>query len=259
MTEERAYFNNSRGMKLSGILDLPVKVNKHPAVIICHSFTGYKELKNLFHLGKKLAERGFVALRFDFSDCMGESEGKCEDMMLTHQINDVESAINFLLEKDYVDAEHIGVAGHSLGGITAIATAGFEKRIRALVSIAAPARFDWQKLFDEAFIKKWKEKGITTFPTYKKGKIKIRYSFFEDLKEYDGLKIIKNVTCPIRIIHGDADTLVPLKNAEGLFEQASEPKDLKIVEGAGHMFMKEPYLSTMIELTISWFEQYLKK
>ncbi|MBI4176119.1 MAG: acetylxylan esterase [Candidatus Aenigmarchaeota archaeon] len=245
-------------MRLAGILDRPDQINgRLPAAAICHGFTSFKEFKPLHELAETLAENGFIALRFDFSDCIGESEGSCEDMMLSHQVNDLISAINFIEDLDFVDKNKIGVAGHSLGGLTAIVAASTDKRIKALVPIAAPARVEWQNLFDDATIQKLVKEGYLDFQTYKRGHIKLHHSFIEDLKEYDGSKIIRNVKAPVRILHGSKDNIVPPMNAQALFDNANRPKDLKVVEGADHLFLKKEHLDRMIKAALEWFKEHL--
>ncbi len=257
MASEKVFFQNSRGMKLAGILDRPDADGKFPAVVICHGFTGFKEFKPLHELAKLLTENGFVSLRFDFSDCIGESEGKCEDMMLSHQVNDVISAVNFVEDLEFVDRNKIGLTGHSLGGLTAIVVAATDKRIKSLVPISAPAKAEWQNLFDESAIREWIQEGYLEYQSYKRGHIKLHHSFIEDFQEYDGTKIIKNVKIPVRIIHGSDDNIVPIKNAQALFENANEPKDLETIENADHMFLKEEYVIPMANHAMEWFKKYL--
>lgn len=45
---------------------------------------------------------------------------------------------------------------------------------------------------------------------------------------------IGNVEAPVLIIHGTEDRIIPVAHGERLFEFASDPKELRIVEGAGH-------------------------
>lgn len=45
---------------------------------------------------------------------------------------------------------------------------------------------------------------------------------------------IKRVDEPVLIVHGTADTVVPVAQGRRLYELANEPKALLIVEGAGH-------------------------
>lgn len=45
---------------------------------------------------------------------------------------------------------------------------------------------------------------------------------------------IKRVTEPVLIVHGTADSVIPVEYGRRLFEEAGEPKELAIFEGAGH-------------------------
>ncbi len=45
---------------------------------------------------------------------------------------------------------------------------------------------------------------------------------------------IGKVETPVLIIHGTEDVIIPVEHGERLFEYATEPKELAIVEGAGH-------------------------
>jgi alpha/beta superfamily hydrolase len=244
-------FENDRGIKLEGILD--GEGNKK-GVVLCSHFTGFKELTHLYHVAKALEEKGINALRFDYSDCIGASKGEsCEDMALTHQIRDTSAAISFLEDQGI---ESIGLMGHSLGGTTAIVTAANDTRIKALVPVAALAKAEWDILF-KAKLNEWQEQGFITFPTWKKGEIKINYGFYRDLAKYDCTKLIRATNAPVLVIHGDNDETVTIENAKGIFKNANEPKDLRIIEGADHMFSNKDHEKQMIDLAVEWFEKYL--
>jgi fermentation-respiration switch protein FrsA (DUF1100 family) len=47
-------------------------------------------------------------------------------------------------------------------------------------------------------------------------------------------KIAGVAPTPLLIVHGDADDVVPVEEARHLYDAASEPKELHIVEGGGH-------------------------
>jgi esterase/lipase len=240
-------FKNDRGMELPGILD----GEGEKGVVICSHFTGFKEIKHYYKLAKALADEGIRALRFDYSDCIGEAGGSCEDMALTHQIRDTLSAIDFMEEQG---VKSIGLMGHSLGGMTAIIAAANDRRVKALVAVAALAKCEWDIIFSEK-AQEWKEQGYITFPSWKRGEIKIKYGFYKDLKKYDATQLIKAVNAPVRVIQPSEDKIVTMQNAEGIFMNANEPKDLKIVHGADHMFSKHE--EEMVGLCIEWFRKYL--
>ncbi len=256
-TVKKIKFKNNKGKTISGILTIPKTKHKPPIVIILHSFTGYKELKPLHAISKKLAEKKLASLRFDFSDCIGESEGLCEEMMLSNQVQDTISAINFVQTLKEIDSKKIGLTGHSLGGTTAVNTAS-DKRIKALVTISAMAKQKWSHLFTQKQIDLWQKQGWIEFNSYKRGPIKINYSFYVDVMSYKCENNIKKINCPVRIIFGTKDKLLDLMNATFLYDNAKEPKDIKLIEGADHMFLKNPYIDEMTELTAEWFAQHLK-
>lgn len=52
--------------------------------------------------------------------------------------------------------------------------------------------------------------------------------------KFDSLSKIKNVKSPLLIIHGEADTVVPVAQGKALFAAANEPKEALFVPGANH-------------------------
>jgi fermentation-respiration switch protein FrsA (DUF1100 family) len=51
---------------------------------------------------------------------------------------------------------------------------------------------------------------------------------------YNSLEKLGEIHCPVMVIHGDADTLIPVEEGLSLFDAAMEPKELFVVAGAGH-------------------------
>jgi len=64
---------------------------------------------------------------------------------------------------------------------------------------------------------------------------------------------------PTLIYHGDADTLVPIQQAESImkkFKEAGVPAELKIKKGAGHGWLTLPL---DLPVLADWFDKYLGK
>jgi putative redox protein len=57
---------------------------------------------------------------------------------------------------------------------------------------------------------------------------------------------------PLIIIHGSEDDVVPLSHARRMFEKAGEPKELKVIEGAGHRLRQEPEVFIIV---LDWLEK----
>ncbi|MDF1793292.1 MAG: alpha/beta hydrolase [Thalassobaculaceae bacterium] len=56
---------------------------------------------------------------------------------------------------------------------------------------------------------------------------------------FDSLARIRGVRVPVLILHGDADTLIPLSHGERLLGSANPPKHLEVVQGATHTTLVE--------------------
>lgn len=256
-------FQNGRDMELVGLITHPDGIEHddpdetRPAVILSHSFTGFKEIPHLKALAEELAGRGIIAVRFDFTDCVGESDGTCEEMTLTAQLDDLEDVLDYVESRGDVDEDRVGLAGHSLGGMASVLVAARDGRPRAVVPVAAPANADCEKLFQGNEIERWERAGHIHFPTYKRGEVKIGWQFYEDLRQYDAFEAVGEVEAPIRFVHGTADDIVPVSNSEGMFDRANEPKDLVRIEGADHLFRDDDDEAAMVDAVVDWLEKYL--
>ena len=52
--------------------------------------------------------------------------------------------------------------------------------------------------------------------------------------EYNSLSKIGKIFCPVLILHGDRDEIVPWEQGKALFDAANEPKTFSTLPGAGH-------------------------
>lgn len=283
MREEKVYFE-SDGLKLAGVLHI---LNKRaPGVILCHGAGGHK----WYHKWEAdpLAENGFVVLRFDFRGC-GESEGERGLIRSADEIADLKNAVTYLQSRKEVDGEKIGVCGHSLGGAIVIATSSEDRRIKAAISVSGPSNLwrikdnlspvDLEKFINIISVDKVKrayEKptklSLADIPIKPK-KVSVKdleaaaalmsdpliikeflVESLEDLMTFRSIDVVDRISpTPILFIHGDEDGTVDVEQAYELYSKAKEPKDLKIIEGAGHAIPVEK----ANPLIIDWFKRHL--
>jgi fermentation-respiration switch protein FrsA (DUF1100 family) len=68
--------------------------------------------------------------------------------------------------------------------------------------------------------------------------------------KFSNVDKIKQVRCPLLIIHGRQDEVIPFWHGERLFELANQPKTNLWVEGAGHNNLKpvagKQYVQSML-------------
>jgi len=50
----------------------------------------------------------------------------------------------------------------------------------------------------------------------------------------DNLGAVSSLKTPLLVFHGERDTIIPLEQGRRVFEAASRPKKLVILEGQGH-------------------------
>jgi dipeptidyl aminopeptidase/acylaminoacyl peptidase len=80
----------------------------------------------------------------------------------------------------------------------------------------------------------------------------------QDVSKYDVIKALKEIQCPILIVHGSLDEIVSLSHAKVLYENAKEPKSIQIIEGGDHRLTDSSHRGRAVELTLEWFKKYLK-
>ncbi|HEX6987645.1 MAG TPA: alpha/beta fold hydrolase, partial [Planctomycetaceae bacterium] len=148
-----AYHTDSAEKTVGAYLLLPDMTpgEMRPAVIVFHSTqpAGKDQPAGLAddadkHIALHLAERGYVTLAPDYPS-FGEYEhdfaSDAYESGVMKAVYDNVRAVDLLCSLPEVDPERIGAIGHSLGGHTAIFTALYEPRIKAVVSNCGFTRF----------------------------------------------------------------------------------------------------------------------
>lgn len=135
VTRQTVSFKNRFGITLVGDLYLPKnldKTKKNPAIAISGPFGAVKEQSSGFY-ANQLAALGFITLAFDPS-FTGQSGGEPR-YTNSPDINteDFSAAVDYLVTRDFVDVERIGILGICGWGGLAINVAAVDTRIKATV------------------------------------------------------------------------------------------------------------------------------
>ena len=131
---EKVKFHNRYGIELAGDLYLPQNATgKLAAVAVSGPFGAVKEQCSGLY-AKELASRGFAALAFDPS-FIGESGGAVRNVA-SPDINteDFSAAVDFLVTRDFIDPEQVGILGICGWGGMALNTAALDTRVKATVA-----------------------------------------------------------------------------------------------------------------------------
>ncbi|ODM15589.1 hypothetical protein SI65_08823 [Aspergillus cristatus] len=130
----------SRNLKLAGHLYHPpanAPNRNGAAVVIAHPWTSIKE-QSPANYARVLSQAGFICLTYDAA-YQGESEGQPRALEDPNQrVEDIRSAVTYLVSQKDVDSGRIGVLGIcASGGYAPFATQTDLLRIKACASVAA--------------------------------------------------------------------------------------------------------------------------
>jgi pimeloyl-ACP methyl ester carboxylesterase len=141
--EEEVVFENTKAnIVLAGTFTRPSQKGKYPVVILIsgsgrHDRDGsIPTHKPFLVLSDYLTRKGIAVLRFDDRG-FGESTGDYSKATTADFAQDVLSAVLYLKSRKDIDAKHIGLIGHSEGGIIAPFAANQTKDISFIVTLAA--------------------------------------------------------------------------------------------------------------------------
>lgn len=205
---EEVRFKTADGLKLYGWLFHSPNRPATASVIYFHGNGG--NLSYCDWVGAELAARGFDVLIFDYRG-YGRSEG--EPVGERELYADADAAYDFLTKERGVTPRSVVLYGQSLGTAAAIDLAS-RRECGALV-----AESGLSSAADMAgAIMPW-------LPRFVRGLTKNRL---------DSASKIARVSCPVLVAHGSRDELIPAEQGRRLYAAAREPKQLKIIEGAGH-------------------------
>lgn len=173
--------------------------------------------------------RGLAMLRFDYSGT-GSSDGDFEDGTLGGWLDE---ALHLL---DTQTRGPVVLVGSSMGGWIALLMAKHRpQRVAALVGIAAAPDFtDWGYNDREKRVLREQGRLEQANPYGSEPQITTR-GFWESGEALRLLHEPITVECPVRLVHGDADTEVPPSIAVKTMQQLrSADVQLIVLKGGGH-------------------------
>lgn len=247
-------FKNKRGLILRGLVHIPDFFNT--AIVFCHGFPSSNNGYTSRRIGPALEEAGFLVLRFNFSHTP-PSEGKFEDKLMSCEVEDIRSAIDYLCK--HFKFKHLVLIGHSTGAIDVSLYAKSDKRIDKIILTGAisnlknAVRYDFT---DEQIYDFW-TKGYIVYHRVGKwvdGK-KLKKCFYDEFFSLDILNSIKRYKRPILIIHGEKDSIPWNLEAHKLYMLANRPKRFVLINGADHSFTNPKHWRQVIDHMIRFIRK----
>lgn len=216
---------------IAGQLYLPEGEALYPTVCACHGIpAGIPDPNDRGYasLAEYLCAEGLAVLIFNFRGT-GASGGNID---MPGWTRDLSVALDYLSDRPEVDKSRLSLLGFSGGAAVAVYVAAKDERVTSVVAGACPAEFgDWTKKSPQPLIAHFRDIGAirdNDFPA-------------SPAEWLDGFRQIKPIDYiarisprPLLIVHGDRDETVDIGDARRLYAKAGEPKELAVIEGAGH-------------------------
>jgi pimeloyl-ACP methyl ester carboxylesterase len=218
-----------------------------PLIIFVHGFKGFKDWGSHHLVARYFAQNGYRFLKFNFSH-NGSTPEQPHDLTdliafsentFTIELDDLQYVIDFACSGSIIPAaKTVILIGHSMGGGISIIKAAEDKRVSKLVTMASVATF--RNLWPQAIEQQWKLSGVFYFPNKRTGQdMPVKATLLDDLDRNPGrLNILAraaDVTQPWLLLHGTADTVVPVSHAHDL--KAMQPNaQLAIIPNTDHVF-----------------------
>lgn len=196
-TNQILKLDSGDGVKISAVY-LP---NPDARYTILYSHGNAEDIGQLLHMLEDMKGMGFSVFAYDYRG-YGTSSGTSSE---ENAYRDVKTAYDYLLNNLGIPANRIIALGRSLGGAVAVDLA-HRRQLGGLI-------------IESSFVTAYRV--LTHIPLFPFDKFK-------------SISKIKEVHCPVLVIHGKRDEVIPLWHGERLFQAANEPKLSFWVEGAGH-------------------------
>jgi 2,6-dihydroxypseudooxynicotine hydrolase len=206
-------------VKMAGILRRPSEPGPLPVALLIGGLDSIKE--ELQVVADYFLARGMATLAIDGP---GQGETAFALKIEAESEKPIGATIDYLETVEGIDAKRLGLYGQSLGGYYAIRAAAFEPRIKAAVASGGPYSVGGH----------WYELPPMTRSGYE---YRTGASDPEDAKEraskLDLTGIVDKVGAELLVMHGSADEVVPVSDAERVAKEAKHVTFWKF-EGGNH-------------------------
>jgi 2,6-dihydroxypseudooxynicotine hydrolase len=208
-----------RGEVAPGYLRRPIGADRPACVLLFGGLDSTKE--DSLRLSNLLVERGLATLAFDGP---GQGEMLSRMRLIPDYEAIVSAAIDVLEARKDIDATRVGVVGRSTGGHWACQAAAKESRVRAAVAWGLAYHARNMPQMPPTVQKRWlRASGLRTIGEA------VKYFAGYDL---DG--VASRISCPLMVVQGGRDPIVPSEGVDLLKRQVKGPLEILSWPECGH-------------------------
>ena len=257
----------SEGLRIYGLLTIPLvqmPEGGYPAIVFLHGYIApveYRTLERYLAYTDWLSRNGYVVFKIDLRGhdrSEGIANGAYSEPGYTV---DVLNAVASLQQYPQVNADKIGLWGHSMGGFLALRAMVISKQIRAgviwagLVCDYPDMFYRWRPILSSSTpspaFRGWRADWIEKYGTPGESP-----EFWQSISANSYLA---DLSGPLQLHHGTADTNVPLVFSEELaadVKDAGGAAELYLYEGDNHNLSNS--FITAMNRTVNFFDEILR-
>ena len=237
------------GLNIVGQLYLPSGRTPYPTVCVCHGIPagnpdpgdrGYPKL------AEKICHEGFAVLIFNFRGT-GASGGNLD---ILGWARDLKTAIDYICALPEVDRSRLSLLGFSGGAAVSVYAASQDDRVSCVVTCACPAEFTFLTKVNgpQSIVDHFRSIGTIRDKDFPHS----IQDWFGGFEQVSPIKYVAKIAPrPLLLVHGDQDETVEVSDAHRLYAQAGKPKQIIIVDGAGHGLRQN---NKAMAAVISWLK-----
>jgi len=258
----------SDGLKIYALLTVPQGEKPSggwPVIIFNHGYivpSEYRTTEKYIAYADAFSRNGYIVLKSDYRG-HGNSEGNAPGGYGSPAYTiDILNAISSIKKFRDVDINRIGMWGHSMGGFITLRSMVISKDIKAGV-IWAGVVASYPDL-----ISRWRRSSITPIPLPSGARrwrdlLAQQFGSPQENPEFwnsiSANAYLKDISGPIQLHHGGADTSVPLQFSEKLdkdLKTANKESELFVYRDDDHNIANN--FNTAIQRSVDFFDKYLK-
>ena len=243
---EDVAFPAADGLTLRGWF-VPAENPDAPAIVYAHG--SGRDQRSGLPLAPWLHRAGYHVLLFSYRD-YGLSDHRGKGLTYGYgESQDVDSAVRFLSEVKGI--RHIGVIGYSIGGASVILSAARNPMIDAVVAIAPFA----------CTPQLWAGSRPSLVPRFVLPVTLRLVSLWKGFRESDTcpLDVVDQISPrPLLLIHGRDDRYIPYIQSQQLYDAASRPKLLWLLDGATHETVRTEVFSAHQQALLTFLDVALR-
>ncbi|MCA1647692.1 MAG: alpha/beta fold hydrolase [Chloroflexi bacterium] len=231
--ENVSFRSRGDGLRLDGWLIQPDPVAaRRPPVVMVHGWSQNRASEAHAHvldIATHLVHGGHTVLMFDLRG-WGTSEGS-RFSLGPKEVRDVGGAIDFLGARG-LDGDGLDLLGYSMGAATSLMIAPSEPRVRAVIEDSGYAELG--SILDQHVPEQSGLPSIFTPGSVLVGSVLTGANLYA-VSPLSGIALLASRGVPLLVIHGEADTLVPVAHGRRLAAMYGLASETYFVPGAEHV------------------------